>query len=146
MKKEFNAFEVFCILMFLVLFLSGCTSYNLEEDTPLVEEIDMIQGVNEYHGPLDGVMTWCRWKYYEIKYVDEIHTDMCYAMKREKLDDYNLRMLKESFQYAEHSPEEYFDFECMRMETLGSFWCLRDQSECLMLEDDGKICVVVKLE
>ena len=100
---------------------------------------------------LAPMMEVCSWNYFEIVYVDDILGDNCYAIKQKEIDRYELRRLKESFDYAGWSYSQIEDkiyedenYNCRDINTNGLFYCLRDNSTCLRIK--GNICEVVTIE
>jgi hypothetical protein len=93
----------------------------------------------------------CHWNYYEITYVDELNTIRCYATRNLgvlNLSSYPGDMLTRSLELNQ-TMDEYFKslgWNCYEEESLGSFYCLKDKSKCLMLEDNDKICTIFNLE
>lgn len=94
---------------------------------------------------------FCDYPFYEIEYVDSINSDRCYAI-RNVTNGYEASMLRASIKNNE-SKSEYFDRNyaqgkkmiCHRTDSPGKSWCLRDNSTCLLLEDNDKICNIVSL-
>lgn len=92
----------------------------------------------------------CFWNYFEIKYVDEIPSDNCYAIKQEELTSYEKDMIRNSLKYAgwtygdmEDQWYKEYGTNCAEIIIRRTYYCLKDNSTCLRIEDN-KICEIVK--
>jgi hypothetical protein len=88
----------------------------------------------------------CYVSYYEIEYVDALNNDNCYAMVQKEEPSYIKSSIRASFLHAGETPQQMFGAKkCRHYITSGKLWCLKDNSTCLQLRDNNKICNIISL-
>ena len=94
----------------------------------------------------------CYWHYYKVESVDTIFVNHCYALKQvNPRSNYDKYLLNKSLEFADWSYMDISDMfyneknmDCEYINTEGLAYCLRDNSTCLIIEDN-KICNIINL-
>jgi len=85
---------------------------------------------------------------YDINYVDKINPHACPVVRNKTLDSIQMIYLNRSFELHDGGISKFYEdrnMKCGTIRTEGKLYCLRDNSTCLQLEANDRICNILRL-